>query len=281
MSRKQSIISLSVYFVIAFAIMYGLVGFGKLGIISTDSPLFMVLFIAGSWGPTIAAVLTLLIAEKGKGIGGLFRGWGRWNVGFGWFLAALSPFALAFLAGFIYLVVMGRPAPGPMAAATGPAIIMMLVMNVLTGATGEEPGWRAFATPRLQRHLGALGSSVVLGVIWALWHLPLWFLEGTPQYGLPFVPFAISCVTETILFTWIYNNTKGSLAMASLFHFSINISSSVIVGLLGWVPVKEYFWIQTVVLALYALLVIVFFGDGKLSRKPMADMPYAKIEEQL
>jgi membrane protease YdiL (CAAX protease family) len=157
---------------------------------------------------------------------------------------------------------------------------MMLVMNVLTGATGEEPGWRAFATPRLQHHLGALGSSVILGVIWALWHLPLWFLEGTPQYSLPFVPFAISCVTETILLTWIYNNTKGSLAMTSLFHFSINTSVGVIVGLLGWVPVEEYFWIQTAVLALYAALVIIFFGDGKLSRKPMADMPFEKIKEE-
>ncbi|MBN2379981.1 CPBP family intramembrane metalloprotease [candidate division WOR-3 bacterium] len=277
MTRKHSILSLSIYFILAFVIMYGLVGLGKLGIIQSDSPLFMVLFIVGSWGPAIAALLALLIAEKGKGAGDLFRGWSRWKVGIGWYAAALSPFAVAFLAAFIYLFIMRKPAPGPMAAATAPTIFMMLLMNVLTGAMGEEPGWRAFATPRLQHHLGALGASVVLGVIWILWHLPLWFLEGTPQYDLPFVPFAVSCIAETVLLTWIYNNTRGSLAMASLFHFSINTSSSVIIGLLGWVPIEEFFWIQTVVQVVYAVTVIVFFGDGKLSRKPMAEMPFERL----
>lgn len=279
MTRKRSILSLSIYFILSFVIMYGLVGLGKLDIISTESPLFMVMFIVGSWGPTIAAVLTVLIAEKGKGIGDLFRGWGRWKVGPGWYAAALSPFAVAFLTAFIYLIVMGKPAPGPMQSVTAPTIIMMLVMCVLTGATGEEPGWRAFATPRFQHHLGALGTSVVLGMIWALWHLPLWFLEGTPQYNLEFVPFAISCVTETILLTWIYNNTRGSLVMASLFHLSINVSGSLVPSILGWVGVKDFYWIQAVVLVIYALIVICIFGDARLSRKSASGMPFEKLKE--
>ncbi|MBD3285617.1 CPBP family intramembrane metalloprotease [candidate division WOR-3 bacterium] len=278
MTRKRSILSLSVYFVLSFIIMYGLVGLGKLGIMPTDSPLFMLLFIVGSWGPTIAAILALLITEKGKGIGNLFRGWGRWKVGIGWYGAALSPFAVALLVAFIYLVIMGRPAPGPQTEITVPVIAMSLMMALLTGATGEEPGWRAFATPRLQHHLGALGASVILGIIWILWHLPLWFLEDTPQYGMPFVPFAVSCVTETILLTWIFNNTRGSLAMASLFHLSINISGTLVAGMLGWVAFDQYLWIQAVVLIVFAVLVICFFGDAKLSRKPASEMPFEKID---
>jgi len=280
MRRKRSILSLSLYFVLAFVIMLGLVGLGKLGIIDTKSPLFMVLFIVGSWGPTIAAILTLLIVEKGKGIGRLFAEWARWKVGPGWYAAALSPFAVSALVAFVYLVVMKGSPPGPQAEITLPAIIMFFFMSLLTGATGEEPGWRAFATPRLQQHMGALGASMVLGVIWALWHLPLWFLEGTPQYGLPFAPFAISAVAETILLTWIYNNTKGSLAMASLFHFSINVSSSLVAGILGWVGINEFFWIQAIVLVVYTVLVICFFGDKRLSRKPVAQMPFEKIREK-
>lgn len=277
MTKKRSIISLSIYFILAFVIMYGLVGMGKMGIISAESPMFMVLFIIGSWGPTIAAVLTLLIAEKGKGLSKLFSGWGRWKVGFGWYIAALSPFAVSGLVTFVYLVILKGTPPGPQAEITLPSILTFLFFSIFTGATGEEPGWRAYATPRLQHHLGALGASVVLGVIWAMWHLPLWFLEGTPQYGLPFAPFAISCVAETILLTWIFNNTEGSLAMASLFHFSINASGSLVSGVFGWVGFNDYLWIIAPIMVVFAVLVIIFFGDKKLSRKSMTEMPFKML----
>lgn len=278
MPKKHNVISLSIYFVSAFVVMYGLVGLGKLGVIPTASPLFMLLFIVGSWSPTIAALLTLLFIGKGKDAGKLFRGWGRWNVGVGWYAAALSPFLVSSIVAFIYVIIMKGAPPGPLAEITFPAVGMSFFFTVFTGATGEEPGWRAFATPLLEKHLGALGTSFVLGSIWVLWHLPLWFLEGTPQYGMPFAPFAIACVVETVLFTWIYNNTKGSLAMTSIFHFSTNASTNIIVGFLGLVPIKEYFWIQTVLFTVFALLVIIFFGDGKLSRKPVSEMPFGKNE---
>jgi membrane protease YdiL (CAAX protease family) len=263
---------------LAYVIMYGLVGFGRLGIVSAESPFFMALFIVGSWGPTIAAILTLIIYEKGKGIGKLFSGWVRWKVGFGWYAAAvLSPFVIAGLGAFIYLVILKGTPPGPQEEITLPALGMLLFFTIFTGATGEEPGWRAFATPRLQHHLSALGASIVLGVIWALWHLPLWFLEGTPQYGSNFAPFAIGCVFLTVLFTWIFNNTGGSLAMASLFHFSINLSSAVVSGVFGWVGQKEFSWIQTIIFGAYAVLVVILYGHKRLSRKAMTEMPFEKL----
>ncbi len=280
MTKRQSLISISIYMALAFVIMYGLVGLGILGIISTKSPFFMAFFILGSWGPTIAAILTLLIYEKGKGIGRLFSGWARWKVGLGWYAAALSPFFIAGLGAFIYVVILRGKPPGPQMEITLSSLLMLLFITVFTGATGEEAGWRAFATPRLQHHLSALSASVILGVIWALWHLPLWFLEGTFQYGRPYAPFAISCVIITILFTWIFNNTKGSLAMVVLFHFSFNAAGALFGEVFGWVDQREFPWIQTIILVAYAVLVIIIFGSKRLSRKAMTEMPFEKLNKR-
>jgi len=276
MTRRQSILSLSLYMALAFLIMWGLFFLGKCGIIKAASPLFMVMFVVGSWGPTIAAVLTLLFLREGRDIGKLFIGWTRWNVGAGWILAALSPFAVAGLIILVYLGFMGNPIVNPSPQTVFSGLLAVLLSGFLTGPSGEEPGWRAFATPRLQQHLSALGASVVLGVIWALWHLPLWFLKGTPQFGSPYAPFALSCVVQTVFFTWIFNNTRGSLAMASLLHFSLNVSLGLI-AVLGLVPMDKYLWIQSVIYAILAIVVICIFGGGRLSVKPVSEMPYEKI----
>jgi hypothetical protein len=264
---------------LAFLIMWGLLFLGKCGIIKAASPLFMVMFVVGSWGPTIAAVLTLLVLREGRDIGKLFIGWTRWNVGAGWIMAALSPFAVAGLIILVYLGFMGNPIVNPSPQTVFSGLLVVLLSGFLTGPTGEEPGWRAFATPRLQQHLSALGASVVLGVIWALWHLPLWFLKGTPQFGSPYAPFALSCVVQTVFFTWIFNNTRGSLAMASLLHFSLNVSLGLI-AVLGLVPMDRYLWIQSVIYAILVIVVICIFGGRRLSVKPVSEMPYRKSQDE-
>jgi uncharacterized protein len=276
MTRRQSIISLSLYTALAFLIMWGLFFLGKCGIIKPASPLFMVVFVVGSWGPTIAAVLTLLVLGEGRDIGQLFTGWTCWKVGAGWILAALSPFAVAGLIVLIYVGLMGKPIANPSPQTVFSGLLVVFLSGFLTGPTGEEPGWRAFATPRLQQHLSALVASVVLGIIWALWHLPLWFLKGTPQFGSPYAPFALSCAVQTVFFTWIFNNTRGSLAMASLLHFSLNVSLGLI-AVLGLVPMASYIWIQSVVYAILVIVVIGVFGGRRLSLKPVSEMPFERI----
>lgn len=117
---------------------------------------------------------------------------------------------------------------------------------------------------------------MVLGIIWALWHLPLWSLKGTPQFGSPYAPFALFCVVQTVFFTWIFNNTRGSLAMASLLHFSLNVSLGLI-AVLGLVPMARYIWIQSVVYAILVVVVIGTFGGRRLSHKPVSEVTYERI----
>ncbi|WP_160672347.1 CPBP family intramembrane glutamic endopeptidase [Clostridium sp. C8-1-8] len=103
-------------------------------------------------------------------------------------------------------------------------LINFFVVLFLGGPLGEEFGWRGFVLTKLQNKLNPIYSSVILGVIWACWHLPLFFIHGTPQYGIPFSLFMISVMCLSIVFTWIYNRTHGSVLMTILLHTLYNIT---------------------------------------------------------
>lgn len=107
------------------------------------------------------------------------------------------------------------------------AIIPFALFILLFGPVPEEPGWRGYALDRLQARRSALAASLILGTLWALWHLPLFFMEGSYQHSLGFGTLAfwlylLSLLPDAILYTWIYNNTNHSTLSAILFHFMAN-----------------------------------------------------------
>jgi uncharacterized protein len=106
-------------------------------------------------------------------------------------------------------------------------LIVLIIMITITGAMGEELGWRGFALPWLQSRMSALSASILLGMIWVLWHAPLWF-AGLGFEESPFLAYAITGISFTVLVTWACNNSRGSLVIASLFHLTLNISINII-----------------------------------------------------
>jgi membrane protease YdiL (CAAX protease family) len=103
-------------------------------------------------------------------------------------------------------------------------LTLFVTVFFIGGPFGEEPGWRGFALPRLQRRYGPLLGSLILGPLWALWHLPIFFIPSWnfPPTLLNLVLYVISAISFTIVMTWVFNNTKGSLLMAILLHASFN-----------------------------------------------------------
>ncbi len=107
-----------------------------------------------------------------------------------------------------------------------PAMLLPFALNVFfVGPLPEEFGWRGYVLDRLQERFGALRSSLVLGVVWAAWHLPLFLMEGTYQYlqglgSLWFWLFLIGILPLTVVFTWVYNNTRRSTLAIVLLHFT-------------------------------------------------------------
>jgi membrane protease YdiL (CAAX protease family) len=106
-------------------------------------------------------------------------------------------------------------------------ILPFAIFTFFFGPFPEELGWRGYALDRMQIKWSALGSSLILGVVWALWHLPLFFIEGTYQnnlgVGTPFFwVFMLEVIPKTIVITWIYNHNRRSTLSAVLLHFMDN-----------------------------------------------------------
>ena len=178
-------------------------------------------------GPTIGFLMTA-VTQGRAGIVQLLRRFVLWRVGIRWYLFVLLGFPAL-------LVLPALIEPGAFSAFRLPGLsvwltylIAYLSNLVLGGALMEEGGWRGFALPRMEQRSGPLVGTLLLGVLWALWFLPLFLL--VPGYlGFPtgFVGLLIFLGTEVIgattfsfVFTWVFNNTRGSILLAMLLHAS-------------------------------------------------------------
>jgi membrane protease YdiL (CAAX protease family) len=177
-------------------------------------------------GPTVSAFIMTGVTEGSDGVRCLLRRIVLWRVRFRWYLFVLL--------GIPAIVVLSTVAvPGALASFKASAVPSTLFLFV-GGPVFEEIGWRGFALPRLQGLYGPLLGSLILGVLWALWHLPLFLIPSwdTP-HGSPLdvVLFVIWAVSITIIFTWVFNNTRGSVLMVILAHGSINSAAAAVFGL--------------------------------------------------
>lgn len=216
----------------------------------------------GAFGPTLAALIIVAAVRGRRGLGKLLRRALIWRVSPGWYLFVLFWPPLLVLAGGMIAGLLGSATPdyaAPpvlelyplppelMEVGPWPVLPFIFLQNLLIGsAMGEEIGWRGFALPRLQARMGALGASLVLGVVWAVWHLPLYLTPGHPLSDVFLGWTLLAIVGDAILFTWIFNHTRGSLLLALLFHASIataglfvaTVEAAVVVELvLRWVLV--------------------------------------------
>ena len=96
-----------------------------------------------------------------------------------------------------------------------------LLQSLLLGPMGEEFGWRGLALPLLQRRFAPLWASLILGVVWALWHAPAFLMSGTPQSAWSFGPFFLGLIAITVIMTPLFNASRGSLLIAILYHLNI------------------------------------------------------------
>lgn len=179
-------------------------------------------YYAAGLGPMAAAAL-VVTAEKGRT--GLFRYLRRivdYRVSAPWYLLAVILPAVMALATHGLHRISGAPPAGP--AGAPPLILFPVVLAgaVLLGGGLEEPGWRGYALPRLLERTSPFQASLVLGVLWGLWHLPLFLSPTAAQSGQPLSWYLLNGVGLSIIFTWLYRRTKGSIPAAILLHAGIN-----------------------------------------------------------
>jgi uncharacterized protein len=178
-----------------------------------------------TWIPAVAAILAAALTGGRAAVRRLLAALVRWRVGWPWYvLVVLGPAVFAAAVAGVYVLLGGSWAVGFPAATTGVAsLALFLVVLTLTDGVGEELGWRGFALPRLLERYSALVASVVLGLVWGLWHLPLVFTEGAGLFGEPIWLLLTDIVAKSILFTWVFLRTRGSVLIAALLHGTTNL----------------------------------------------------------
>ncbi|MBX3196165.1 MAG: CPBP family intramembrane metalloprotease [Microbacteriaceae bacterium] len=141
----------------------------------------------------------------------------RVKVSWRWYVLAVGlPVALgAALVGIGLLI--GVPAQVGVLLPVG-GLIVALLLNTWEWLITEETAWRGYALPRLQRRFDPLVASLVLGVLWGLWHLPLFFIPGSFQSTIPFIGFLISTIATSVVIGWLFNRARGSVLIVALFH---------------------------------------------------------------
>jgi membrane protease YdiL (CAAX protease family) len=217
-----------------------------------------------TWSPNISAIIVLaFVLREESGVRRLFGGWAKWRVSPRWYLAAASPVVLIFALTGVYLLLGGSP-PGPERQYSLPMLIGLAVTVVFTGATGEELGWRGFVLPRLQGRFGALTSSLLIGCWWGFWHVPGWFIMNDVPSPVYMGSFMLTLIAQSVFITWLVNNTGGSVLMATIFHYAVNVSSGLVVSVLGLITWDALSVMESLSYSVIAIILLFLYGPRRL-----------------
>lgn len=268
---RESAAFLAVTFGIAATVYLPLLASGR-GWIGLSLP--AELAAVGVMSPGLAVFALRGRAEGVAGLRALVAGLADWRFGRPWWAATLGLPPLYFAAVAVAYNAMGgafAPDPVGLLVEAGPGVALIVGLTLVL-AYAEEVGWRGYLLPRLQARTGALSASLLLGAIWLAWHVPLFVQTGTPDWSLPVR--GVFIVAGAVVYTWLYNNTGGSVLAVTLLHAGFNTWGP----LIGAHPMVTGDALSGYVLSgmnvVAALAVVVLFG-----RRTLADRRFAGVLE--
>lgn len=184
------------------------------------------LLLLGALAPSLVALWLTARAGGNSGVTALLGRMFEWRVGARWYVFAVGYMAVIKLTvALVYRVATGAwPRFGHEAWYI---IAAAMVLSTPTQA-GEEIGWRGYVLPRLAARFGLARGSVLLGPIWACWHLPLFFMPGIDKYGQSFALWTLQVTALSVALAWLYARTRGSLLLVMLLHAAGNNSLGIV-----------------------------------------------------
>ena len=226
---------------------------------------------AGSFGPSLAAIVVVASSRPVDGLRTWLSRCLHWRIGWGWWAFALVlPLALMRMAASLHVALGGDIATSPASGHLLMTIVNLPLVLQLGGPLGEEFGWRGYALPVLQDRLGWRAASVGLGLVWGVWHLPLFFIDGTAHAHIPLALFLLSVVAMSVVFAWLANRTAGSVVAALVFHTAINFWPSVV----PVVPTEASYRAYAIVVAtLVVLAVMALLTSGPMAGRTASGGP--------
>lgn len=186
------------------------------------------------FAPTVAALICARL-ESRAAFADLIARLLRWRAEPIVYAIAVFGIAAAALVPRYAMALLAFTPPPNLLAMVAPAGLAGLALSTLAdpGPLGEELGWRGYALPRLQQRFNGLTAALILGAVWALWHVPAFFLAGLPQSQMPFAPWAICTLSLAVLIAWITNRARGGVLPAVLMHWTWNHTAD-LAGAAAW-----------------------------------------------
>jgi membrane protease YdiL (CAAX protease family) len=223
--------------------------------------------------PFLTGILITAIADGKSGLKTFFSRMVRWRVGLQWYAVALFLPPVIRLAAAGLNIITGASMSTGLQIPAGPDLLAaFLFPGFFLIALGEEPGFRGFALPRLLVGRSALSAALILGVLHAIWHIPLFIFGSDP----PLVAIVVIC--GAVLNTWLFNHTNGSVFLAMLLHASIHLMTGIFNPLFTGADAQSHMVMQAVVFVILAILLPVLSGK-ELGRKPEASMDTLAAEQ--
>ena len=192
----------------------------------TITPIQQLLILLGAYTPSMVALWLTGRTEGGAGVRALLDRVLRWRVAARWYLFAAGYIVAIKLA--VALVLRIATGAWPRFGTDRWYLIPIAIAFSTPFQAGEEIGWRGYALPRLAARFGLARASLLLGVIWACWHLPLFFVRGGDTYGQSFFVYVLQVTALSVAMAWLYARTHGSLLLVMLLHSAVNNSKDIV-----------------------------------------------------
>ena len=240
------------------------------GVVPFQVPFVVYLFLG--WGFILASLIMTGLTLGRDAVIALLKRFLLWRVSLKWYLVVLTLMpAFQFLSIVLNSILTRVPidfsnvfARNILGTAENLAIFVLPFFLIDFIANGEEMGWRGYVLPRLQARHNALIASLILGVIWGVWHLPKFLAPGNDS---SFPLFMLDTVVKAVMYTWIYNSTGGSLLMVTLFHAASN-TGGVFLPVSTTVSGENMgaYVIQLVIEIIVAIMIVFYAGAERLTR---------------
>ena len=253
--NPMSMRTLGVFLALAFGLTWGIATLlilftepieAVFGELSYSNPLF----ILAVYSPGFAGVFLVWWHHGLKGLGSYFRRLGLVRMHAGWWLLLVMGIPATYYLGTLFKGNFGDPFPfSPWYGVIPPLALALFIGPV------EEFGWRGLALPLMQRRFAPFWAGVLLGFIWAIWHIPAFLLSGTPQSNWSFPAFFLGVVSLSVVVTPMFNASRGSLLVPVLFHFQCNNPA--------WPDAQPW---DTPIICVIAVIVVVLNRDSMFTR---------------
>jgi membrane protease YdiL (CAAX protease family) len=242
-------------------------------ILARDEQPNLLLVVLGAFVPSTVGIVFIYLTQDRQGRRDFWvRVMDVRRIGWRWWVVIVLIFPLTYgMSGVVFILLGGDLPPliDILAQLTNPGLVAQLILaNLIVSGLSEELGWRGFALDQLQGRWNALTASLILGLVHALWHTPLFLIPGISQgemglFSLDYFLFLLMVPMGAVVMTWVYNNTQRSILSAVLLHFFQNFTLNLLSGLHGALP-TGYWALFAGALSLLAVAIVAAWGAKTL-----------------